>query len=130
MSLSLNQFLLHCTDVARSLTFYEGLGLLPIVKSEENGALRYVRFEVPGNRATLSLLAATSSTVGSTEIAFECDDVDAEVSRLETSGYRFDSAPTDQPWLWREAHFRDPDGHQLMLFTSNGNRLNPPWKVK
>lgn len=130
MSLSLNQFLLHCTDVTRSFTFYEGLGLSPIVKSEENGALRYVRFEVPRNHATLSLLAATSVTVGSTEIAFECDDVDAEVLRLEARGYRFDSAPTDQPWLWREAHLRDPDGHRLMLFTSNGNRLNPPWKIK
>jgi hypothetical protein len=34
-----------------------------------------------------------------------------------------------QPWLWREAHMRDPDGNSLCLFTAGKNRKYPPWRV-
>jgi hypothetical protein len=33
-------------------------------------------------------------------------------------------------YLWREARLRDPDGHDIRLYVSNGHRLNPPWRLK
>ncbi|MEO1522796.1 MAG: hypothetical protein AAFU78_18740 [Cyanobacteria bacterium J06633_2] len=41
----------------------------------------------------------------------------------------FDSEPTDQPWLWREAHLRDPDGNRLILYHAGEYRKNPPWRL-
>jgi hypothetical protein len=43
---------------------------------------------------------------------------------------RFESGPTDECWLWREAHLRDPDGNVICLFNAGANRLDPPWRVK
>jgi hypothetical protein len=37
--------------------------------------------------------------------------------------------PTDQPYLWREAFLRDPDGNLIVLFSAGENRLNPPWRL-
>jgi len=41
----------------------------------------------------------------------------------------FDSAPTDQRWLWREARLGDPDGNRLCLYWAGKNRVDPPWRV-
>jgi hypothetical protein len=38
--------------------------------------------------------------------------------------------PEDRPWLWREAYLADPDGNPIMLFRSDGNRLDPPWRLR
>jgi lactoylglutathione lyase len=52
-------------------------------------------------------------------IALEVDDVDASVGTLESRGVSFVSQPTDQPeWGMRVAHFRDPDGHLMELYTA------------
>jgi hypothetical protein len=48
---------------------------------------------------------------------------------LTAAGLSFDTPPTDQPWLWREARLRDPDGNPLCLFHAGRNRIDPPWKV-
>ncbi len=35
------------------------------------------------------------------------------------------------PYLWREAHLRDPDGHELRFYSEPADyRLNPPWKLQ
>jgi uncharacterized glyoxalase superfamily protein PhnB len=62
-------------------------------------------------------------------VYFECDDLDARVAALKAAGVVFDSDPADQPWLWREARLRDPDGNRLCLFFGGENRVNPPWRV-
>jgi catechol 2,3-dioxygenase-like lactoylglutathione lyase family enzyme len=129
VALHLNQILLSCTDVGRSIAFYQGLGLTLIVRKVVDGVELYARFIVPGNQATLSLMRDPEAAPRGVEIAFECDDLDARVARLEAAGYVFDSAPEDKPYLWREAHLRDPDGHHLMLFRAGENRLDPPWRL-
>ena len=60
---------------------------------------------------------------------FECDDLDGKVAELKARGVAFDMDPTDQPWLWREAILRDPDGNVLYLFSAGENRLEPPWRL-
>jgi hypothetical protein len=44
-------------------------------------------------------------------------------------GIIFESVPTDQSWLWREARLRDLDGNQIILYHGGTNRLNPPWRI-
>jgi hypothetical protein len=65
-----------------------------------------------------------------TTVYFECEDLDERVSALETAGLGFEHKPVDQPWLWREARLRDPDGNWLCLFHAAENRLNPPWRLR
>jgi catechol 2,3-dioxygenase-like lactoylglutathione lyase family enzyme len=135
----LNHVTLACADVARSLAFYEGLGLRAIVKDVgEDGVLRYVRFRLPEGEATLSLERdgtardtaprAGGATISGATIYLECADVDARVAALAAAGYAI-GAPETKPWLWREAELRDPDGHRLLLYRAGTYRLDPPWRI-
>lgn len=120
-----NQVTLSVSDFARSLAFYGGLGLELIVSSPP----RYARFLCPGGN-TLSLhIAPAPIPAGGVTVYFECDDVDARYDALCSAGYAFDAPPQDQPWLWREAYLRDPDGHPLCLFHAGENRVDPPWRL-
>ena len=49
---------------------------------------------------------------------------------LKEQGVVFDTEPADEPWLWREARLRDPDGNVLCLYRAGVNRRNPPWRVR
>lgn len=129
MTLHLNQVLLSCTNLKRSIAFYQGLGLTLIVRNHTDGVDTYARFIVPGNQATLSLMLDAQAAPSGVEIAFECENLDAYVAQLEAAGYVFESKSEDKPYLWREAHLRDPDGHHLMLFWAGVNRLDPPWRL-
>jgi catechol 2,3-dioxygenase-like lactoylglutathione lyase family enzyme len=117
---------IEVTDLERSVGFYEALGLHRIVATET-----YSRFTCPDGDATFSLDVVSGPVPApSSLIYFECDDLDRRVADLMARGFEFDLEPTDQPWLWREARLRDPDGHALCLFTAGENRLNPPWRLR
>ena len=60
---------------------------------------------------------------------FECLDLDDQVKVLQAKGVSFELLPTDQPWLWRKAHLRDPSGHRIILYFAGINRKNPPWRI-
>lgn len=122
----LNQVTLPSADVVRGAAFYRRLGLRQIVANPP----KYVRFECPDGGSTLSLhhadaVAAPTGVV----VYFECPDLDARVAALKQQGVVFDQDPVDQPWLWREAYLRDPDGNVICLFWAGENRLNPPWRL-
>jgi len=51
------------------------------------------------------------------------------VEKLQQKGIVFSELPNDKPWLWREAHLKDPDGNNLILFYAGTNRKAPPWRV-
>lgn len=123
--MDLNQVTLPATDLDRSLAFYSTLGLEVIVDARP----RYLRFESPGAHATLSLHQTAEVGDSAIVVYFECEDLDARVAALQAAGLRFDAGPVDQPWLWREAHLRDPDGNRLCLFHAGESRKNPPWRV-
>jgi catechol 2,3-dioxygenase-like lactoylglutathione lyase family enzyme len=125
--MNLNQITIPSTDVPRAVEFYRLLGLRLIVDS----APRYVRFECPDGGATFSIHHRESLADGEKPVIyFECQNLDGEVARLQAAGAEFDAGPVDQTWLWREAHLRDPDGHQIILYHAGENRRNPPWRVK
>lgn len=126
LRVDLNQVTLPSRDLARGAAFYRLLGLLQIVENLPS----YVRFEMPSGNSTLSLILTEplAAPTGVT-VYLECEDLDARVAELKTSGVRFDTDPTDQPWLWREASLRDPDGNVICLFFAGENRKNPPWRL-
>jgi len=127
LRMNLNQVTLPSTDVAAATEFYRRLGLHLIVADLPT----YVRFECPDGGSTLSihLIEGRSAAPGAI-IYFECDELDAVVDRLKREGVRIEDGPVDQPWLWREARLRDPDGNEICLYHAGKNRRNPPWRLR
>jgi catechol 2,3-dioxygenase-like lactoylglutathione lyase family enzyme len=122
----LNQVTIASCDVPRAISFYSKLGLQLIVRDLPT----YARFVCPDGDSTFSIeLDPASAGRSGTVVFFECEDLDARYSALKAAGVQFVSAPQDQPWLWREAKLRDPDGNQLCLFCAGTNRLFPPWRL-
>ena len=68
-----------------------------------------------------------AATVNSHSITYA--ELDKQYQALVERGVRFESPPADQPWLWREAYLRDPDGNLLCLYFAGENRRFPPWRV-
>ena len=124
----LNHITLAVSNLARSRDFYTRLGLRLIVLEEP----RYARFHVPASDSTLSIevmSSPASPSVDGCHLYFECDDVDQMHSNLSAAGVDFIQAPTDMDYLWREARMRDPDGHDVRLYSAGRNRLYPPWRI-
>lgn len=118
----LNQVTLPAVDIAASATFWRTLGFRPVVVDEH-----YCRFLAPDGDATLSI--HLGGTAGDAAVYLESDALDSTVARLLGLGIVFDSGPTDQSWLWREAWTRDPAGNRVCLYHAGVNRLDPPWRV-
>ena len=118
----LNQITLPANGLDESILFYQKLGFILIVKNDH-----YARLENPSDLSTLSLELRSGGD--GVHVYFECDDLDGRVSILKGKGIQFDSDPTDQPWLWREAWLRDPAGNKLCLYFAGENRRYPPWRI-
>ena len=125
--MNLNQVTVPSTNVQAAVEFYRRLGLRQIV----DGLPDYARFECPDGEATFSLHRVERLGEGpGVVVYFECEDLDASVNELKSKGIPFDAKPRDQPWLWREAHLRDPDGNVICLYHAGANRKNPPWRMR
>jgi hydroxymethylpyrimidine/phosphomethylpyrimidine kinase len=123
----LNQVTVTGTNYERSVDFYRRLGLKQIVDSAENG---YARFETAGG-VTFSVQIDPEETIAATTaVYFECEDLDERVEQLARSGIPFEHGPRNQPWMWREARLRDPDGNIIFFYKAGENRRFPPWRVK
>lgn len=125
--MKLNQVTAPALDLNRSIAFYQTLGLKLIVKSDH-----YARFEVGDGTDTFSLHITDDAhgAANGPHVYFEVDDLDARVGELKAKGIVFDSDPTDQSWLWREAWLTDPAGVKLCLYFAGENRRYPPWRLK
>jgi hydroxymethylpyrimidine/phosphomethylpyrimidine kinase len=123
----LNQVTVTGTNYERSVAFYGKLGLKQIVDSPDTG---YARFETAGG-VTLSVQIDPDETiVATTAIYFECDDLDQRVEQLARSGIAFEHGPRNQPWMWREARLRDPDGNIIFFYKAGEARRFPPWRME
>jgi len=121
----LNQVTVTGTDYQKSVAFYRGLGLKQIVANPPD----YARFETAGG-VTLSVQIDPEETVSATTaIYLECDDLDQRVERIARSGVPFEHGPRNQPWMWREARLRDPDGNIIFLYKAGEARRFPPWRI-
>ena len=125
--MNLNQVTIYSGKPTETVEFYQKLGLKLIVDSLP----RYARLQCPDGDATLSVhIAEKISANPSIVLYFECEDLDGRVSELKNVGLQFESEPTDQTWLWREAYLEDPNGNRICLFYAGENRQNPLWRVK
>jgi len=121
----LNQVTVTGTDYQRSVEFYRRLGLKQIVDNPPD----YARFETAGG-ATFSVQIDPEETIiATTAVYLECDDLDERVEQLARSGIPFEHGPRNQPWLWREARLRDPDGNIIFLYKAGEARRFPPWRI-
>jgi hydroxymethylpyrimidine/phosphomethylpyrimidine kinase len=123
----LNQVTVTGTNYKRSVEFYRKLGLKQIVDSPDTG---YARFETAGG-VTLSVqIDPEEQILATTAIYLECDDLDERVEQLARSGIAFEHGPRNQPWMWREARLRDPDGNIIFFYKAGEARRFPPWRME
>ena len=125
--MNLNQITIPSLDVIKATEFYKKLSLILIV----DALPRYVRFECPNGDSTFSIHKVDQLPKGEgISIYFEVEDLDYKVNILKEKGITFTNEPEDKPWLWQEAHLKDPDDNQIILFNAGDNRKNPPWRIK
>jgi len=123
----LNQVTVTGTNYERSVDFYRRLGLSQIVDSPENG---YARFETAGGVTFSVQIDPDEKIIATTAIYLECDDLDERVEQLARSGIAFEHGPRNQPWMWREARLRDPDGNIIFFYKAGEHRRFPPWRME
>jgi hydroxymethylpyrimidine/phosphomethylpyrimidine kinase len=122
----LNQVTVTGTNYERSVDFYRRIGLRQIVDSPDTG---YARFETAGG-VTLSVqIDPDEKIIATTAIYLECDDLDERVEQLARGGIVFEHGPRNQPWMWREARLRDPDGNIIFFYKAGEHRRFPPWRM-
>jgi len=122
----LNQVTVTGTDYARSVEFYRRLGLRQIVDNPPD----YARFETAGGATFSVQIDPEEQIIATTAVYLECDDLDERVEQLARSGIPFEHGPRNQPWMWREARLRDPDGNIIFLYKAGEARRFPPWRVE
>ena len=122
----LNQVTVTGTDYQRSVDFYKRLGLRQIVDSPPD----YARFETAGGATFSVQIDPEEKIVATTAVYLECDDLDERVEQLARSGIPFEHGPRNQPWMWREARLRDPDGNIIFLYKAGEARRFPPWRIR
>jgi hydroxymethylpyrimidine/phosphomethylpyrimidine kinase len=122
----LNQVTVTGTNYERSVDFYRRLGLKQIVDNPPD----YARFETAGGATFSVQIDPEEKIIATTAIYLECDDLDERVEQLARSGIPFEHGPRDQPWMWREARLRDPDGNIIFLYKAGEARRFPPWRME
>lgn len=101
------------TDIKRARAFYEGvLGFRPTMESA--GGL-WVEYDLGASTFGIGCYGDVwKPSADGTCVAFEVDDLDAEVSRLKAKGVPVPVDIMDTP-VCRFAIISDPDGNRLML---------------
>jgi catechol 2,3-dioxygenase-like lactoylglutathione lyase family enzyme len=112
MVTEINAITLLVTDMARSLAFYESLGLeLETVFGGPDQPFTSLRL---GTGNFINLSANEGPPAGHWgRVIFYVPDPDAVHDAAITAGYQPEMAPSDAPWGERYFHLRDPDGHEL-----------------
>ncbi len=121
----LNQVTVTGTDYERSVEFYKKLGLKQIVDNPPD----YARFETAGGATFSVQIDPDEKILATTAVYFECDDLDERVEQLARAGIPFEHGPRNQPWMWREARLRDPDGNIIFFYKAGESRRFPPWRL-
>src|SRR5438046_5758946 len=100
------------SDKERARKFYqETLELKPARTQMEGG---WVEYDLGPTTIGVGCHPAWQPSRDGTTVAFEVDDIDATVKKLESRGVTFDMPKTETPVCWM-AQFRDPDGNKLVV---------------
>ena len=101
------------TDIKRARAFYEGdLGLKPTMESA--GGM-WVEYTIGDATFAIGCFGDVWKAVSDgTCVAFEVDNLDAEIARLKSRGVKVAMEAQDSP-VCRFAFVLDPDGNKVML---------------
>ena len=101
------------TDIKHARAFYEGvLGLKPTMESA--GGM-WVEYDVKGATFAIGCYGDVwKSSPDGTCVAFEVDDLDAEIKRLKSKGVKFAMEAMDTP-VCGFTIICDPDGNRVMI---------------
>jgi predicted enzyme related to lactoylglutathione lyase len=101
------------TDIKRAREFYEGvLGLKPAMESA--GGM-WFEYEIGNGTLGIGCYGEVwKPSPDGTCIAFEVDNLDAEIARLKSRGVKFSMEVMDTP-VCRFAIILDPDGNQIII---------------
>lgn len=101
------------TDIKRARAFYEGV--LELAPTRESAGGMWVEYTLGNGTFGIGCYGESwKPSPDGTCIAFEVDDLDAEISRLESKGVKFAMNATDTP-VCRFAIICDPDGNRIMI---------------
>ena len=100
------------SDFARARKFYDEVLELKAETSHEG--MPWVEYEVGGVTIGVGQHPSWQPSRDGTSIAFEVDDIDAEIAKLKERGVDFDMEKMETPVCWM-AQFRDPDGNKLLV---------------
>ena len=126
--LAFNHAMLYSADVGRAVKFYrDALGFKVIEESLHEGRPIYARLRSQGSDTTIGLHqmepGQTMPQSRSMRLYFEVKDLELFCKKLEESGIHLDQPPKLEPWGWKHAYLRDPDGHHLSLYWAGAMRL-------
>lgn len=107
------------TDIKRARTFYENiLGLKPTMESA--GGM-WVEYEIGSVTFGIGCYGEVwKPSPNGTCVAFEVDDLEAEISRLKSKDVKFATEITDTP-VCRFATICDPDGNKILIHKRKAN---------
>lgn len=98
-------------DYARSVAWYRDVLGLELLLSDEGR--RWAMFAAGAGRVAVK---EGEAAAGAALLAFEVDDLDAQLERLRQQGVAPEGEVTTSPEGYRRARLRDPDGHAISLF--------------
>ncbi len=108
------RFLLTASDYQRTVDFYTRVLGLPVVTSWEG--------DDPGtivratNEGEIEIFSGDGNPISGAALAWQVDDVDAEIEAVRARGATVVTEPSDQLWGHRNATIVDPDGLNITLF--------------
>jgi len=101
------------TDMKRARGFYEGVLGLKLALESAGGM--WVEYEIGGVTLGLGCYGdAWKPASDGTCVAFEVDDLDAEIARLKSRGVKIAMEVMDTP-VCRFAIICDPDGNKILI---------------
>lgn len=111
---------LTCSDLKRSITFYEGLGLEIVQRHEEKGVLLFVQMK--GGEASVGLGQDDfakgkdrSKGIGARFWITTSQDIKALAESAKNAGVKIDEGPAPLPWGPMAFAVTDPDGFKLTV---------------
>lgn len=122
-------------NFATSIKFWRDIVGLSLTYSDET--MGYAYFELDGTGLELFKRDEFMNSIGAvptdhtpgeqqTVLNFRVEDVDATYAELLKQGANAISRPQDRPaWQARTAHFSDPDGHILEIYSPLGKNEVP-----
>ena len=114
------RFEIFPADLDRTVGFYTGVLGFELVRDERGAPSAYVALRCgqvhlgAARRPPVADPRARRPPVG-VELVLEVDDVDAELARVQGSGWPLHEPLQRRPWGLRDFRLLDPDGHLLRV---------------